>query len=90
MREKILEDAKNAVCKDREISHGNAKQQMTHTAELWMAYLNENSCEEMIITAKDVAMLNILQKISRSCFNASHEHHYTDIAGYAALAGELA
>lgn len=87
IREKIINDAKTAICKDREESHGDAEKQLNHTAALWNAYLKRVPVNG--ISAKDVAMCNILQKISRSTFNEKHEDHYTDIVGYAALAGEF-
>lgn len=90
IREKIINDAKTAICKDREESHGDANTQLTQTGYLWGVYFhNKFGIALNAISAKDVAMCNILQKISRSTFNEKHEDHYTDIVGYAALAGEF-
>lgn len=97
MRKEILEDAIAVTCGDREEDYGSPVINLGNTAELWSAYLRtkyfskypgyENLGGEFILTAEDVAWLNLLQKISRS-FKAPKKDTYLDAAAYAAIAGE--
>lgn len=86
-RGEILDIAKKAISGDRQKSHGDAARNFQHTANLWNGYFSNDPGRP--ITAKDVAMMNVLQKISRSVFNEKHADHYVDMCGYSALAGDL-
>ena len=70
-------------------SHGTVAANFVATADLWNAYILNKPGNGDALTPKDVAMLNILQKMSRSLFNEKHADHYVDMAGYAALAAEV-
>lgn len=87
-RKLVLTTANRAVSVDRQKVHGDAATNLAHTANLLNAYFGYKKAGD-VISAKDVAMVNILQKMSRSCFNEKHADHYVDIAGYAALAADI-
>lgn len=80
----ILQDAANLVDGDRHKTHGPAELNLGTTGELWTFYSGRK------LDAHDVAMMNVLQKISRILCGERIRDHYVDIAGWAALAGELA
>lgn len=77
----ILEEAA-AIMVDRQQRYGPPQPSHDHTAEMWSAYLKHP------ITAKDVCMMNILQKVSREAFRHTRDN-LVDIAGYAANAAVL-
>lgn len=81
--EQILYEAEQAI-KSRHETHGDPGQQLNHTAALWQSYLG------VTITPKDVAMMNVLQKVSRTCHGNHNPDDYIDINGYASLAGTMA
>lgn len=83
-RTECLKLAEEAVSKDREEEYGPPEVNLQCTADLWSTYLKHT------VTAEDVAILNILQKISRTACGPVGPDTYIDMAGYAALAGELA
>lgn len=72
----ILSEAQNIVDGDRQQTYGTPLENHTRTAELWSAYLGTK------VTARDVCMMNILQKCSRDRFKP-HRDNLVDIAGYA-------
>lgn len=82
-RKKILNDAMNVICNDRQDQYGNAEDSFFEIAKLWTSYLNAT------VTSFDVAMMMILLKIARCESNPYHNDNYVDICGYAALAGEM-
>lgn len=70
---------------NRGIDHGEAFLNMQHTAKIWSAYLGVE------IGPMDVALMLALVKVSRAKMgNNLHGDHYVDMAGYAAIAGEVA
>lgn len=68
---------------DRNKTHGDPETNLTNIAELWTAYLG------VPITPEQVAICNILQKISRTTSGSRALDHYVDMCGYAAIAGQL-
>lgn len=72
----ILAEAEAIVHGDRRASYGTPIDNHSRTAALWSAYLG------IPVTARQVCMLNILQKISRDAFSAKRDN-LVDIAGYA-------
>lgn len=70
---------------DRADEHGaELKTHFAHVAKLWSAYL------VIGVTPADVAAMLQLLKMSRaSRGNAKLVDHYVDMAGYAAIMGEL-
>lgn len=84
-RQEILAAAEKCVCGDRERDYGSPAKNFSAAAELCGAYLG------IELTPDDVAVILALVKISRiqrgECVK---DDTYIDLAGYAAIAGELA
>lgn len=78
----ILAAAHHAVHGDRRADYGSPADNHARTALLWSAYLG------VTVSATDVCMLNILQKVSRQR-HACKRDNLVDIAGYAANADLL-
>jgi hypothetical protein len=78
----ILEEARDLIRGDRAESYGEARASFERIAALWSIY------KGFTITAKDVADMMILLKISRSVTSPKHDN-WVDIIGYAALGSEL-
>jgi len=70
----ILTEAAEAI--DSHADYGAPLENHTRTAALWSAYLG------ITITARQVCMLNVLQKVSRDAHSAKRDN-LVDIAGYA-------
>lgn len=68
---------------DRASSYGDAKTSFERIASLWSTY------KGVEITAKDVASMMILLKVSRGVTSAKRDN-WLDIIGYAALGSEIA
>lgn len=75
----LLAQATELVSGDRQKAYGPPEENHARTAALWSDYLGTK------LTAHDVCMLNILQKVSRQRHHQSHDN-LVDIAGYAANA----
>lgn len=81
--EKVLSAAQEAVAGGRRQDYGEVAVHFQQVANLWNAYLGTN-----IIRHQDVPLLMVLYKLSRE----AHRHkldNLVDVAGYAAVAGEL-
>jgi len=89
-KEEILALAKEMVSKDRNDTHGDAFKNHAEIAEFWNIFLDGKLRPMANITAADVAIMMILLKISRTTqgekFNLDN---FIDMAGYAAIAGEI-
>ena len=85
-RNEILALADKYITKDRAATHGDAEDSFAQIWRLWSEYLD---CEPDFITAKDVAILMVLFKVARFRKNPGHADNAIDMAGYAALAGEM-
>lgn len=72
----VLAEATKIVDGARRAAYGTPQENHTRTAEMWSTYLGVK------VTARQVCMLNILQKISRDAHAATHDN-LVDIAGYA-------
>lgn len=72
----ILEEAQQLVGGDRQQDYGNASESFTRIARLWSAY------KGVEISPKDVGMMMILMKVSRSV-GSNKRDTLVDIAGYA-------
>jgi len=84
-RKKILAEAEKCVCSDREMDCGTHEDSFYKISKLWNAYLGDNVTDE-----HDVAMMMALVKVGRIASGEVNQDTYVDMAGYAALAGELA
>jgi hypothetical protein len=78
----ILEDALETVAA-REFTHGECVENNKNIADLWSAYLG------LPITADEVAIMMLLLKVGRTKSRKAVKDHFVDMAGYAAIAGEI-
>lgn len=72
----ILAEAEAIVHGSRQADYGTPLANHSRTAALWSAYLG------IPVTARQVCMLNILQKVSRDVHHSKRDN-LVDIAGYA-------
>ena len=79
----ILQKTAETVA-ERGACYGESEGSLKTIAEYWGLYLNVD------ILPRDVALMMLLLKIARSEASPGHRDHYIDMAGYAALAGNLA
>jgi len=86
-RHEILTNASNAVA-EREANYGSPESNFATTAALWSAVLGDKLAEE--ISAADVAMMMCCVKLARLRATPDHTDSAVDLAGYAALLGEIA
>jgi len=82
-RSTILELANEYVTKDRAATHGGAEDSFKTIAALWSEYLGTS------VEKHDVCAMMVLLKVARIKGNASHLDSWVDVAGYAALGGEI-
>ena len=82
-RGEILDEAKRLVTKDREEEHGEAQDIYDDLASLWSMRLKIG-----IDSGQVMLMMNDL-KSTRAWHMPRNHDNYVDMAGYAALAGEL-
>lgn len=84
-RTEILERARVCVCGEREQDYGAPEDSFALIAELWTAYTGFG----IEYTPKDVTMMMALLKVARIRYGDKTDS-FVDLAGYAALAGEIA
>ena len=85
LRSDILDETKKVICGKREEDYGSPFINFTRTAEMWSCYLGDR------ITPNDVCNMMILLKIARMQTGGIFcDDNFIDIAGYAALGGEIA
>lgn len=82
-RKECLTAAIDAVCKDRENTHGSPEDNFKLIADLWSTYTG------MKISQRDVAVMMILLKVARVRTGTNHSDNFVDMAGYAACAAEI-
>ena len=87
-RADILATAAEYVTKDRHATHGAAEDSFNAIAGVWGWWLSTRTSGPL--TAYDVACMMALFKLARMAGNPAHIDSATDLAGYAALAGEIA
>ena len=94
-RDEILETAAELISGERQTTYGSAYDSHARIADMWTAYLNGvmkrqkmAGWQMLSISPTDVAAMMVLMKVSRSV-NSEHADNWVDIAGYAALAGEM-
>jgi len=83
-RTQILEDASRLVSGDRESAYGAPAENFERVAAGWRVILKTD------VTPSQVALCLAWLKIARLVNTPTHEDSFVDMAGYAALAGELA
>lgn len=89
-RESILNEANLAICGDRAQAYGPPLDNWTRISTLWNAYIMiREQSEKPGIAPFEVAIFNILTKISRLSHTPNHKDSWVDIAGYAACGAEV-
>jgi hypothetical protein len=73
----------------RGADYGHPSENHGTTAEMWSSYLTRRFRRPIQITARDVCMLNAIQKISRDA-NSPKRDNLLDLAGYAENADRIA
>ena len=94
-RDEILETAAELISGDRQATYGGAYDSHARIADMWTAYLygvlkrqRAAGLHLLSLCPTDVAAMMVLMKVSRAV-NSEHADNWIDIAGYAALAGEM-
>lgn len=82
-REAVLEAALAAVNGERNASYDEPEDNFGRISMLWTAYLGFE------VSATDVAVMNILQKVGRLMHTPDHHDSWVDIAGYAACGADV-
>jgi hypothetical protein len=85
--ERIAQKAASLVGGDRQATHGDKAENHQNIADLWNAYLGGRL---PLLTARDVALMMALLKIARTKIGQHNIDDYLDLAGYGAVAGEIA
>nr|BAR32584.1 hypothetical protein [uncultured Mediterranean phage uvMED] len=80
--EQVLRDAADIVSSRGE-THGDWRENMTNTAELWSSFLRQP------ITPEQVCTMMVLVKVSRIACGKFNIDDYKDVLGYGAIAGAL-
>ena len=83
IRKALLNQVEQAVCVDRQVTHGRPENNFADIALMWQIY------KGTIFTAQDVAAMMALVKIARVKWNPNHQDNWIDIAGYAICGGSL-
>lgn len=88
----ILAEAARLVGGDRQRTHGDKLQNHENIVRLWNAYIlnKKNYTIGMPLSPLDVALMMALVKIARTQLGSHNPDNYVDLAGYAAVAGEIA
>ena len=81
-RVKLLDECAS-ILNDRGSIYGSSRTNHERIAELWTAYLGD------YISPMQVAMCQLLVKVSRLSETANHKDSVKDIIGYAAIYSEL-
>lgn len=89
-RETVLEEAKRCICQDRQNQYGAPEDSFFTIAQFWSTYLVGENKLNHILSKEDVALMMVLLKVARTNGHKHHVDNYVDMAGYAALAAELA
>jgi hypothetical protein len=82
-RDEVLADAKEKINGPRAKDYGDAYENHDKIAKMWSAILG------MEVTVAQVYQCMLAVKIGRLITTPEHEDTWVDIAGYAALGGEI-
>ena len=91
LRAPFLDAVEKLVCKDRNVTHGDAEDNFRVIADLWNVYLRNSKGADNTddLNNKDVAIMMCLFKISRLMTNVNNMENWLDLAGYAACGGGI-
>lgn len=84
-RANVLSAAASAVNGDRRAAYGEAKDNFDRIAQMWTILVGDS----WNFTATDVALFMAAVKLSRLYESPDHLDSWVDLAGYAALGGEI-
>jgi hypothetical protein len=82
-RQSVLLEAHNVIHGARSRDYGAALDNHTATADMLSAYLRRKYGIAVSLTAEDVCLFNVLQKVARLANTPDHRDSLVDIAGYA-------
>lgn len=82
-RARILREAEENICGQREQDYGSPENNFQLIADLWSDYLGTK------VSSIDVAMMMVLLKVARIKNGGGSGDSFVDIAGYAACGGEI-
>lgn len=82
-RDEILKEAARIISTERADDYGPADESFKRIARLWTAYL------DVAVSPMDAANMFVLSKVQRTLMSPGKDDTWIDIAGYAALAGEM-
>jgi hypothetical protein len=82
-RDSVLLEAHNVIHGARSRDYGAALDNHTATADMLSAYLRRKYGIAVSLTAEDVCLFNVLQKVARLANTPDHRDSLVDIAGYA-------
>ena len=94
-RKEVLKNAGEIIAGIREDHYGKPEDNFQRIATMWNTYLDgvvigrDASGSLIGLTPKDVAAMMILLKVARLAHTNNHDDSWIDIAGYAALGGEV-
>lgn len=83
MRKHILSSAETLISGDRYDDYGDAQECFQNIADIWTVI------KGVEFTAGDVGRFMMAVKLARTARNPGHKDGYIDLAGYAALTGEI-
>jgi hypothetical protein len=82
-RQSVLLEAQDVIHGARSRDYGAALDNHTATADMLSAYLRRKYGIAVSLTAEDVCLFNVLQKVARLANTPDHRDSLVDIAGYA-------
>jgi len=87
----ILDEAKKIVYGRAEKEYGHPRENFQDEADAWTAYLRARKllARDAVLTPRDIAQLNVLQKVIRDG-NAPKHDNLVDQIGYTVTAHRLA
>lgn len=85
----IARKAAELVSGDRQRTHGDKVLNHQAIAHLWNGYFQASKIDA-VVDAHDVAVMMVLLKAARTTHGEFNIDDYFDMAGYAAVAGEIA
>ena len=90
IRARILNEARDIICSDRNKQYGEPEDNFAVIGELWSQYLRRSKDVAIDLNGYDVGMLMALLKIGRLETGTPKRDNFVDLAGYVACAAEIA
>ena len=92
-RRTVLETAIKTICQDRQDQYGNPENNFQTIADMWTTYLRAaeviSPTTDAVIMPHDVAAMMCMLKLARVATGAAKLDNWVDLAGYAAIGGEM-